>query len=49
MRYYEVQGSNHGRQLVEEVKACNQSEARRKFERLNPDYHAGRATDKGAA
>ena len=49
MRLYEVQGSNAGRQLVEEVKASNQSEARRKFERLNPSYRAGRATDKGAA
>ena len=49
MRLYKVQGSNCGRQLVEEVKASTQSEARRKFERINPSYKAGSAKDIGAA
>ena len=49
MRLYEVTGFNSGRKLVEDVKASNQSEARRKFERINPDYRAGSAKDLGAA
>ena len=40
---WEVTGHYHGRRLVEEVTAHTQSEARRKYERLNPDYKAGRA------
>lgn len=40
---WEVTGHYHGRRLVEDVQASTQSEARRKFERLNPDYKAGRA------
>ena len=41
--YYEVTGNFQGRRLVEDVKASSQSEARAKFERLNPDYRAGSA------
>ena len=40
---WEVTGNYHGRVLVEDVQASNQAEARRKYERLNPDYKAGRA------
>ena len=40
---WEVTGHYHGRRLVEEVNASNQREARDKYERLNPDYKAGKA------
>ncbi len=40
---WEVVGHCRGRRLVEEVSAHTQSEARKKYERLNPDYKAGRA------
>jgi len=40
---WEVTGYYHGRKLVEDVRAGSQPEARRKFERLNPDYKAGAA------
>jgi hypothetical protein len=40
---WEVTGYYHGRKLVEDVEANSQSEARRKYERLNPDYKAGPA------
>ncbi len=35
--------------MVEEVKAHNQQEARQKFNRLNPEYKAGAANNKGRA
>ena len=38
-----VTGYNSGRRLTEEVQAHSQSSARAKYERLNPDYHAGSA------
>ncbi len=38
-----VTGYKGGRKLVEEVTANSQSDARAKYERLNPDYHAGSA------
>ena len=40
---WEVTGYCQGRKLVEEVVAHTQSDARRKYERLNPDYKAGAA------
>jgi hypothetical protein len=40
---WEVTGYYNGRKLVEDVRAGSQSDARRKFERLNPDYKAGAA------
>ena len=40
---WEVTGHYRGRKLVEEVTAHTQADARRKYERLNPDYTAGRA------
>jgi len=47
--YWEVTGNNSGRQMVEEVKAHTQSEARDKFSRLNPGYTPGRAQRLGRA
>jgi hypothetical protein len=47
MFYYEVIGYNSGRKMTEEVKAYSQTEARQKFNRLNPDYKAGAANRKG--
>lgn len=38
-----VTGYRAGNKLVEEVKANTQAEAREKYERLNPSYHAGSA------
>ena len=38
-----VTGNCRGRRLVEELQAGSQSEARAKYERLNPDYRAGSA------
>ena len=38
-----VTGYRCGNKMVEEVNANSQSDARRKFERLNPDYKAGSA------
>ena len=38
-----VTGYYHGRKLVEELQANTQAAARRKYERLNPDYKAGAA------
>lgn len=43
VRTWEVTGHRGGNRLVEEVQANSQSDARDKYERLNPDYHAGRA------
>ena len=40
---WEVTGYRSGNKLVEEVKANSQSDARDKYERLNPDYKAGSA------
>ena len=40
---WEVTGYYHGRKLVEEVKANSQSDARAKYERLNPGYKGGAA------
>ena len=38
-----VTGYKCGNKMVEEVRANSQSDARDKFERLNPDYKAGSA------
>ena len=38
-----VTGYRSGNKLVEELQANTQADARRKYERLNPDYHAGSA------
>ena len=38
-----VTGYRAGNKLVEEVTANSQSDARAKYERLNPDYRAGSA------
>ena len=38
-----VTGYRAGNKLVEYVTANSQSDARAKYERLNPDYHAGSA------
>ena len=38
-----VTGYKQGRKLVEELQAGSQSDARDKYERLNPDYKAGSA------
>ena len=40
---WQVTGYMKGRKLVEDVQAGSQSEARRKFQRLNPDYKPGAA------
>jgi len=40
---WEVTGYRSGNRLTEEVKANSQSDARRKYEHLNPDYKAGSA------
>ena len=40
---WQVTGYRSGNKLVEEVKANSQSDARDKYERLNPDYKAGSA------
>ena len=38
-----VTGYRCGNKLVEELQANTQSDARAKYERLNPDYKAGSA------
>ena len=43
MASYEVTLNRSGNQIVEYVVANNQGDARRKAERMNPGYKAGRA------
>ena len=40
---WEVTGYRQGNKMVEQVQANGQSDARRKFERLNPGYKGGAA------
>ena len=49
MFIYEVTGNCRGRVVTDEVKASNQSEARRRFNRLYPEYKAGAARQVGRA
>jgi hypothetical protein len=49
MFIYEVTGNYHGRTVREEVKAANQSEARRRFNIIYPEYVAGAARQLGRA
>ena len=49
MFVYLVEGNYHGRVIREEVKAANQSEARRRFNVIYPEYHAGSAKNLGRA
>lgn len=49
MFIYEVTGNYHGRVVVEEVKASNQSEARHRFNVIYPEYKAGAAKNLGRA
>ena len=47
MFLYEVTGNCQGRTVKEEVKAANQSEARRRFNITYPEYQAGAAKNLG--
>ncbi len=49
MFIYEVTGNYHGRTVKEEVKAANQSEARRRFNIIYPEYRPGAAKNIGRA
>ena len=49
MFIYEVTGNYHGRVVKDEVKAANQSEARRRFNVIYPEYKAGAARQLGRA
>ena len=47
MFIYEVTGNYRGRVVKEEVKGINQQEARRRFNRIYPEYTAGAAKQMG--
>ena len=47
MNNYRVTGYQQGRRLEEDVKAANQSEARRIYEARNPGYKGGAAKNNG--
>ena len=49
MFIYEVTGYCQGRKVVDEVKAYNQTEARRRFNVIYPEYKAGAAKQVGRA
>jgi len=49
MFLYQVTGNYNGRVVKEEVKAANQAEARRRFQRLYPEYRPGAAKQLGRA
>lgn len=49
MFIYEVTGNYHGRTVTDEVKASSQTEARRRFNKIYPEYKAGAARQVGRA